>query len=220
MTVIKVCGIKTLDNALMVAEAGADIIGLNFYQPSPRSVTPTMAARIVAGVRAELGDESPLFAGVFVNATAGDLTACMQEVGFDFYQLSGDESVELLRELGDSAYKAVRPPTIPAARDDIDYFSACFSENEHCPSLLVDAFHPSLYGGTGEAARIDVARYVKQHIPRLMLAGGLNPDNVADRVSAVQPWGVDVASGVENGTPGVKSAQKVRDFVQAVRSAS
>jgi phosphoribosylanthranilate isomerase len=86
------------------------------------------------------------------------------------------------------------------------------------PSLILDAYHPSLYGGTGEQASTDVALAVRDCVPRLMLAGGLTPENIAERVAAIRPWGVDVASGVENGTPGRKDHGKMRAFIDAIRS--
>jgi phosphoribosylanthranilate isomerase len=84
--------------------------------------------------------------------------------------------------------------------------------------LLLDAYHKDLYGGTGEQASIEIALAVKALVPRLMLAGGLDPDNVADRARLIQPWGVDVASGVENDQPGIKDHDRVRAFIAAVRS--
>ncbi|MEL7433142.1 MAG: N-(5'-phosphoribosyl)anthranilate isomerase, partial [Chloroflexota bacterium] len=84
---------------------------------------------------------------------------------------------------------------------------------------MIGAYHPKLYGGTGEQASVEVALAVKEAVPRLMLAGGLNPDNVAERVKAIRPWGVDVASGVEDDEPGIKSADKMRAFIKAAKEA-
>ena len=86
------------------------------------------------------------------------------------------------------------------------------------PTLILDAYHPDLFGGTGEQATVGVARAIRARVPRLMLAGGLTPENVAERVEAVQPWGVDVASGVEGATKGRKDPARVRDFIAAARS--
>jgi phosphoribosylanthranilate isomerase len=102
------------------------------------------------------------------------------------------------------------------ALDDVNYFSKHFPTDEHVPSILLDAYHPKLYGGTGEQASTEVAFAVKELVPRLMLAGGLTPDNVADRVAAIEPWGVDVASGVE-AEAGVKDIGKVKAFIQAAK---
>ena len=91
-------------------------------------------------------------------------------------------------------------------------------DDERAPSILLDAYHPDLYGGTGLQASTDVALTVKDRVPRLMVAGGLTPENVTERIAAIQPWGVDVASGVEDGKPGRKSASKMRAFIDAVRA--
>jgi len=217
MTVVKICGIIRLEDALAAAEAGADMIGLNFYRKSPRFIEVEAATLLCSQLRAELGAECPLIVGLFVNEIVGRISITMERVGFKYVQLSGDESTEMLRELKGTAYKAIRPRTRDEALSDIAYFSPDFSTDARIPSILVDAYHPDLYGGTGEGTNSEVAKAARDAVPRLMLAGGLTPENVAARVSAIQPWGVDVASGVENGAPGVKDAAKMRDFVMAVR---
>ncbi|MEM6283874.1 MAG: phosphoribosylanthranilate isomerase, partial [Chloroflexota bacterium] len=137
-----------------------------------------------------------------------------------FVQLSGDESDELLHELGGRGYKAIRPPNRALAIDDAQYYAKEFIDDERIPSLLLDAYHPKLYGGTGETANVEVALAVKANVPRMMLAGGLNPENVIDRIQSIRPWGVDVASGVEpEGQPGVKDPYKIEAFIEAAKSA-
>src|SRR5690606_22628739 len=123
---------------------------------------------------------------------------------------AGDESEAMLRELRGTAFKAIRPANVYQAQDDLNYFGPVTPANEWMPSILLDASVPGQYGGTGQAASEDVIEIVKAGVSRLMLAGGLTPDNVAERVAAVRPWGVDVASGVEGNTPGRKDAGKVR----------
>ncbi|GAB4509147.1 MAG: phosphoribosylanthranilate isomerase [Anaerolineae bacterium] len=212
MTVIKICGVKTLDDARMVAAAGADMIGLNFYPASPRFIPPEEAQIMVNTLRAELGETAPLFIGVFVNHP--DVAGVMAQIGLDGAQLSGDEPPEALLALNGRAYKAVRPADVAAAVELAAAFAPFVPPDPHLPSLLVDAFHPQLFGGTGEQASDALVRAVQTS--RLMLAGGLKPENVAARVTAVQPWGVDVASGVER-VPGVKDAERVRAFIENVR---
>lgn len=217
MTIVKICGIKTAENALMVAKAGADVLGFNFYTKTPRYVEPDTARDAVAQLRSQLGKKCPVLVGLFVNATGSKISEIMNYVGLDFAQLSGDESDALLKELRGRAFKSIRPASMELAASDIAYFAPTFPTDERVPSLILDAYHPNLYGGTGETASVDVALNVKKQVPRMMLAGGLNPDNVAERVRAIQPWGVDVASGVEDGTPGLKDEGKVRAFIQAVK---
>ncbi len=217
MTKIKICGIRSADNALMAAREGADIIGLNFFRESPRYVAPELAAEIASRLRAELGTRCPKLAGVFVNAPVAEIRAIVAAVGLDYAQLSGDESGETVAELPGVAFKAIRPADEAEALEAVARYAELAPKDEGCPSLLLDAYHPRLYGGTGESASASIASAVQGGAPRLMLAGGLRPENVAERVEEIQPWGVDVASGVEAGEPGMKDPDKVRAFVAAVR---
>lgn len=218
MIKVKICGITRLEDGLAAAEAGADLIGLNFYRSSPRFIDPVQARRLADGMRAELGAACPVLVGVFVNEIVGRMSITMEHVGLKFVQLSGDESGEMLRELRGTGYKAIRPRTVQEAVDDAVYFSQHAPADDRVPSLLLDAHHPALYGGTGEQANIDIAQAVKELTPRLMLAGGLRPDNVHTVIAAVRPWGVDVASGVEiDGQQGIKDHEKMRAFIQAVK---
>ncbi|MEO0565683.1 MAG: phosphoribosylanthranilate isomerase, partial [Chloroflexota bacterium] len=190
---VKICGVTTRDDAVMVAEAGADLIGLNFYKASPRYIDPQAAGTITDALRQHLGEHVPVFVGVFVNAPVSEISRIMGVAGLDFAQLSGDESDDVLHELRGQGFKGIRPPNKALALDDADYYSKEFINDPRIPSLLLDAYHPKLYGGTGETASVEVALAVKDMVPRLMLAGGLNPDNVGERVNAIRPWGVDVA---------------------------
>lgn len=219
MTKVKICGIRTAENALAVANAGADLIGLNFYPQTPRYVTPAVAREIVRRLREALGESCPTLVGVFVNASANEVREIVETVGLDYAQLSGDEAAETVQALRDIAFKAIHPVDESAALAEVEGLRSAFPQSEDAPSILLDAYNPKLYGGTGETASEGVARAVKAAAPRLMLAGGLNPDNVAERVRRVRPWGVDVASGVEAGTPGIKDLGKVRAFIEAVRAA-
>jgi phosphoribosylanthranilate isomerase len=218
VTTIKICGVTTLDDALLCAEAGADLLGLNFYPKSPRYIVPESARLISDGLRRALGDACPLLVGVFANASEREIAQIVQAAGLDAVQLSGDETPDALAGLSGHGFKAIRPTSRDEALELAGRF--LFDQlpgDERLPSLLVDAYHKELYGGTGEQASVDVALAAKEIAPRLMLAGGLTPENVAGRVRAIRPWGVDVASGVER-APGVKDAARVRAFIAAVRS--
>ncbi len=218
-TRIKICGITSLENALMCAQAGADLLGLNFYPPSPRYIDPAAARVLTGGLRAALGDRCPVLVGVFVNAGVDDLAHVMQVAGLDAVQLSGDEPLATVQALQGRVIKALRPRHVDDARALSAQFAPHGALDGRLPSLLVDAYHKALYGGTGEEASIEVALAVRERVPRLMLAGGLKPANVAARVRAIRPWGVDVASGVEAGTPGIKDPALVKALVDAVREA-
>lgn len=217
MTRIKICGVTQLENALMCAQTGADLLGLNFYPPSPRSITPEDARILTDGLRTALGDQCPMFVGVCVNISAAELLRIMEIAGLDAVQLSGNEGVDVVQALDGHAIKVLRPRDPAEAAALAEQFLPHAPSDARLPSLLVDAYHKELYGGTGEQASLDVAHTVKHRVPRLMLAGGLKPENVAERVRAIQPWAVDVASGVEAGQPGIKDAARVRAFIAAVR---
>ena len=216
MTKVKICGLIDLENAYYVATAGADMLGLNFYYQSPRFVGIEKATEICDVLRDELGEACPVFVGIFVNATVDDISSVTSKVGLDFAQLSGDETDDMLVELRGIAFKSIRPMNKAMALDDVEYFSQHMPADERAPSLLLDAYHPRLYGGTGDSASTEVALAVKEQVPRLMLAGGLNPENVGARVKAIRPWGVDVASGVES-EPGIKDIDLVTAFIEAAK---
>jgi phosphoribosylanthranilate isomerase len=217
-TRVKICGLTTFEDALACAEAGADLIGFNFFKRSPRYIEPVKALAICDGLREQLGTGCPVLVGVFANEIVGTISAVTIKVGLAFAQLSGDESDEMLKELRGIGFKGIRPMNEAMALEDVNYYRPYFPVDERVPSLLLDAYHPKLYGGTGEQASTEVAQAVKVEVPRLMLAGGLTPENVAGRVQAIQPWGVDVASGVEpTDQPGVKDHGKVKAFIQAAK---
>jgi phosphoribosylanthranilate isomerase len=217
---VKICGITRFEDALAATEAGVDLLGFNFYKKSPRYVTPEAAASICDSLRAQVGNACPMLVGVFVNEVVGVISAITRKAGLNCAQLHGDESEAMLKELYGIGFKAIRPLNLAQALDDVNYFRSQFPTDERWPSLLLDAYHPNLYGGTGEQASTEVALAVKAQVPRLMLAGGLTPENVGGRVQAIQPWGVDTASGVEvDGQPGIKDAAKIYAFVDVVRQA-
>jgi len=202
MTKIKICGIKTINDALAAMDAGADMIGFNFYPKSPRYVEVGMCRNIMSVVRQDGRAKS---VGVFVNASVGEILATMETLGLNLAQLHGDETVKMLNQLNGKGFKAFRG--IPESVDG-------FVRSEP-PAFLVDALVKGLYGGSGVTADWNGAAELAKKYP-LLLAGGLTPENVAEAVSRVQPWGVDVASGVES-APGEKDAGKMKAFVQAVR---
>lgn len=204
MTKIKICGIRTVKDALAAMEAGADLIGFNFYPKSPRYVEVGMCRNIMAVVRRY---PRVTCVGVFVNASLAEIRATIDTLGLNLVQLHGDETPELLRSLNGQAYKAFRG--IPA---DIPGY-----ERQDAPMFLVDAAVKGLYGGSGVTADWTGAAELAKKYP-LLLAGGLTPENVADAVRRVKPWGVDVASGVES-APGEKDAGKMVEFVKKVRAA-
>ncbi len=205
MTKIKICGIKTVNDALAAVEAGADLLGFNFYRPSPRSIDVGMCRNIMSVMRKY---PQITYVGVFVNAPLADIRATLETCGLNLAQLHGDETAGMVQALDGKAFKAFRG--IPQT---VNGFAG-----EEAPAFLVDASVKGVYGGTGVAGDWQGAAELAKNYP-ILLAGGLTAENVARAVRQVKPWGVDVASGVES-MPGVKDLQKMKAFVQAVRSES
>lgn len=205
MTKIKICGIKTVSDALAAMDAGADLIGFNFYPKSPRYID-VGRCRDVMSVMRRYGHIK--YVGVFVNASLGEICATMDTCGLSLAQLHGDEPASLLRALDEKAFKAFR-----GSHENIDSFA-----RSSAPAFLLDASVHGLYGGSGVKADWISAVELARKYP-LLLAGGLTPENVQEAVRQVRPWGVDVASGVES-EPGKKDPGKMKLFVQAVHAAT
>lgn len=200
---VKICGLTTLEDALCAAEAGADYLGFIFYPKSPRYVTPEACAAIVAGL-----PPTVIPVGLFVNEAPERVAEVLAHCGLQLAQLHGDEPPAALAALEGRAYKAFRGPGVAHA--------AYAAAGPGQPAFLVDAQVAGAYGGTGHTADWAAARALAAQYP-LMLAGGLTPENVAAAIAAAQPWGVDVASGVER-APGLKDHAKVRAFVEAAKN--
>ncbi|MEW5719320.1 MAG: phosphoribosylanthranilate isomerase [Chloroflexota bacterium] len=210
---VKICGITNLEDAVVAAEAGADMLGFVFYPKSPRYITPERAREIVLATRHSSPDT--LFSGVFVNESLARVRAVMELAQLDFAQLHGDEPAEMVRALSPRAYKALRPRDADEAKLLITNFRSSIISNS--PGFLIDAFDAQQFGGTGARGDWNIAAEIAREFP-ILLAGGLSAENVADAIRAVAPWGVDVSSGVER-APGLKDHAKVREFVKSVRLA-
>ena len=217
MTTCKICGITTVDDACTAVEAGADMLGFIFYNKSPRYVTPETAAFIAGALRGAYGIRAPRFVGVFVDEPAARIRAMLDTIGLDLAQLHGSEPPARVRQLCPRAFKAIRPRTQEQAQVALNTYHDTMPDDARLPQLLVDAYHPQQLGGTGHTTDLDLARWLAGRV-RLLLAGGLTPDNVGAAIGQIQPWGVDVSSGVEL-CPGTKDPVRVRAFIQAVRAA-
>jgi phosphoribosylanthranilate isomerase len=203
MTIIKICGIKTLKDALAAIEAGADYLGFNFYPKSVRFIEKSVCAEITSALKHEYPHIK--LVGVFVNSTVDEVKDILQTCHLDLAQLHGDETPEIFSQLAPHAFRAFRG--IPES-------NAGYERGE-APFMLIDAAVKGVYGGSGITADWTAAAKLAQKYP-LLLAGGLTPENVADAVRQVNPWGVDVASGVES-APGEKDVAKMSAFVKAVK---
>ena len=212
---VKICGLTTLQDAETAVAAGADYLGFIFYPPSKRAITPEAAQTITRQLRQQA--DCPLLVGVFVNETAAAMQAILAQCQLDLAQLSGEEVPSLVGDekspLYGRAYKAIRPASLAEAEAESEWFRApTRREQPLLPSILIDTYHTNLRGGTGQTGDWEISAQIAQQIPRLMLAGGLTADNVAEAVAQVRPFAVDVASGVE-ASPGHKDPNLVRAFI-------
>lgn len=203
-TVVKICGITRVEDALAAARCGAHAVGVVFYRPSPRCVSPSQAAAIAAAL--------PPFVsvvGLFVDADAGEVRATVAAAGCHLLQFHGSEPPEFCAQFNLPYVKAVR------VRPGVDLLQYAHAYRD-AKGLLLDAYMDGAHGGTGTS-------FDWKLIPRtlplpVILSGGLNPQNVAQAVRAVRPWAVDVSSGVE-AAPGIKDAARIAAFMSGVRDA-
>jgi len=212
MTRIKICGITEAKQALAAAEAGADFIGLVFA-PSPRRVNLEKARQIVAAVR-QSGCPVEVV-GIFVNSQATTVNLIARSCYLDRVQLSGDESWEYCRDIVQPLIKAVRikrGQTLTEVLAHLQEGIKVLSGQKY--TFLLDSQVRGKYGGTGKVVDWNLAKQVAREFP-VLLAGGLTPENVAQALKRVSPWGVDVSSGVEVG--GKKHISRIRAFIRAVR---
>jgi phosphoribosylanthranilate isomerase len=212
MTKIKICGIKTIDDALAAIEAGADYLGFNFYAKSPRYIEKNVCAEITSVLKKE--HLHIKLVGVFVNSSVEEVHDILNTCSLDLAQLHGDETPEIVASFNGRAFKAIRLST-DSVTDSQTVTDFVELRQGAAPVLLVDASVKGLYGGSGVTADWDGAAELAKKHP-LLLAGGLTPENIAEAVSRVKPWGVDAASGVES-APGKKDPSKMKAFVRAVR---
>ncbi len=200
-TRIKICGITRVEDALKVVEAGADAIGLVFYDPSPRSVRINQAREIAAAV--------PAFVSVvalFVDPTKDYVQEVLNNVRIDLLQFHGDEENDFCSQFKAPFIKAIRV----RQASDVVASSLRFPDSI---GILLDSYKPGIPGGTGES--FDWSLIPKNHSNPIILAGGLTPENVASAISDVQPFAVDVSGGVE-ASKGIKDSVKIKEFVSEV----
>ncbi len=208
---VKICGLTNLEDALAAIEAGADFLGFNFYAASPRYISPAECASLVAALqrfRPEVG-----MVGVFVGADPEQIECILDDCSLDFAQLSGNEPPGTMQRLGQHALKALRA----ADSQTMEKLIQNYPPRSNPPAYLIDAYRPGEYGGTGYTANWRLAASLAIQYP-LLLAGGLTPENVADAIRQVRPWGVDVASGVEI-SPRQKDVVKMQAFIAMARKA-
>ena len=213
MTRIKICGIRDKTYALAAVQAGADFIGLVFA-PSQRQVSPALAREIASAVKKS--SDATKVVGVFVNAPSSQVNELADFCALDWVQLSGDESWEYCRKVVRPVIKAIRIDRQSPEELNADLSSGSRLLPTQGFITLLDSRVEGKYGGTGENFNWNLAQKVAKGFP-VIIAGGLDPNNVARLIKRVAPWGVDVSSGVETG--GVKDTSKIEAFIGAVRKA-
>ena len=201
---VKICGIRRTADAIAAADAGADLIGLNFWPGTPRCVPIDRACEIADAVR-----ERVEIVALFVDAPRDEVMKTAETIGTRTVQLHGSETAEFAESLG--GLRVIKAFRI-GGEDDIEQLTGFPAY-----ACLLDARVEGMQGGTGRTIDWELARTAALG-NRIVLAGGLTPDNVGEAVRQVEPWGVDTASGVEN-SPGEKDLEKVRLFVERAKSA-
>jgi phosphoribosylanthranilate isomerase len=201
-TRVKICGLTTAADVQDAAALGADAVGLVFYEPSPRAVSIERAIALTRCL--------PPFVtsvGLFVDADPGHVRSVLDRVPLDLLQFHGEEPPEYCASFGRPWIKAVRMRVGVDPRSMRSRYAAA-------AGLLLDTYDPSAAGGTGR--RFDWELVPANLAPHIVLAGGLNPSNVAEAITRVRPYGVDVSGGVEGHTKGIKDRRKMADFMKGV----
>ena len=202
MTLVKICGITNLEDALTAVEAGADALGFNFYRPSPRYISPDAAEEIIRRLPDEL-----LKVGVFVNESPETVLEIAQTTGITALQLHGDESPAYCAGFADWYLIKV------LSQKDLSQGTA---RDYNVTAVMIDAGDKSTRGGTGRVVDWSVAATHRSLVSKLFLAGGLSPSNIEEAIASVRPYAVDACSLLEQ-APGKKNDELVRAFIRKVR---
>ncbi len=205
-TKVKICGITNTDDAVMAIQLGADLLGFNFYPESPRYIDPSQAQQIIRKLPAFVDT-----VGVFVNADSDTIRKTAGDLMLDWVQLHGDESPGFCISLNNMPSQIIKAVRVKDKRD-IEY-----ARNFATDAMLLDAYHPELYGGTGERFDWKTLPELTGHIfGRTFLAGGINPENVTEAIDQGF-YGIDICSGIES-SPGKKDHKKMTKLFKNIRS--
>lgn len=205
-TRVKICGITNLEDAELAVEFGADELGFNFYEKSPRYISPVKAREFIEKLPSNVCN-----IGVFVNESIDSVLETAKIAGLDAIQLHGDEDNRFIEEVNTMSGLPVIKAIQVSSDFDPENIKPCSAE-----AILLDKYSPEQYGGTGETFDWKIAKQISEQFRVLYLAGGLTAENVADAVRIVKPYAVDVASGVES-APGKKDEQKLYRFITAAK---
>ena len=218
MTRFKICGLRDVDSALVAADAGAHFLGLNFVPRVRRRITPDQGKAIVSHVIDKLGADRPGLVGLFADQPIDEVNEIIEACGLEHAQLCGSEDSDYWDQVKANVIKQIKVKTLASQRETVDATLAQVNDVVSRGNIaLLDSYKKGALGGTGHVFDWDIAARVAQEHD-VVLAGGLSPDNVATAIRQIDPWMVDVSSGVE--TDGVKDHAKIRAFAEAVRAAS
>ena len=218
MTRFKICGVRDVDSALAAAEAGADFLGFNFVHGVRRQLTFEQGRSIISRVAGELGDDRPGLVGLFADQEIDEVNEIIASCGLEYAQLCGSEEPDYWDQVRANIIKQVRVKPLASEQETVDATLVRVKDVVSRGNIaLLDSYKKGFLGGTGHTFDWSIAAQVAQEYD-VVLAGGLAPDNVARAIRQVNPWMVDVSTGVE--TDGVKDPTRIRAFAEAVRSAS
>ena len=218
MTRFKICGLRDVDSALVAAEAGASLLGFAFVHGVRRQLTLEQGQAIIPRVADEFGENRPGLVGLFADQDIDEVNAIIEACGLDYAQLCGSEKPDYWEQVRAKVIRQTKVKTLTSPQETVDVALAQIQEvvsRGNIPQL--DSYKEGAFGGTGHAFDWDIAARLSRDYD-VVLAGGLTPDNVATAIRQVDPWMVDVSSGVE--TDGAKDHGKIRAFADAVRPAS
>ena len=218
ITKVKICGIRNRDDAHAAAEAGADFIGLVLVPERHRRMQPEAAGAIVAALKSSLAT-APSVVGLFADQPLEEVNRTIETCGLDLAQLCGTESLDYCQQTRAPVIKVLHIADSSSTQAQTDELAGQIKAYREAGNLVtLDRLVEGLQGGTGESFDWSIAAQLSRRGKSFLLAGGLSPENVAQAVATVRPWGVDVSSGVETG--GVKDHQKIRSFIRNARQQS
>ena len=217
MTPFKICGLRDIDSALVSADAGASLLGFAFVHGVRRRLTLEQGRAIIPRAADQFGENRPGLVGLFADQDIDEVNGIIEACGLDYAQLCGSETPDYWDRVRAKVIRQTKVKTLGSQQETVDAALAQIQEVvSHGNIPQIDSYKEGAFGGTGHAFDWDVAARIAQEHD-VVLAGGLTPDNVATAIRQVDPWMVDVSSGVE--TDGVKDHAKIRAFADAVRSA-
>ena len=215
MTRFKICGLRDVHHAVTAADAGADYLGFVFVEGVRRQLQLDEAEKLIRDYRSREKNGDPALVGLFANQPAEFINSTIKRCGLDYVQLCGDENPEFWLKLDAPVIRQVKVlESLPRAQAVTDALRKVEMAVSRGHMAVLDKHESGSLGGTGKTFDWTIAWEIARQYP-VLLAGGLNPDNVASAIQTVSPWGVDVSSGVE--TDGVKDADKITAFARAVR---